>query len=99
MGGAERLFVGRAHSAVCTMGILHQQGITAGIFTLSTAEHHQGKGYGHHMMRVLMKTAMDRGGQKIILSPSSEAGLRLYPRINFQKVGFFDCFEYQPSSR
>ena len=96
LSGSEKLFLGRVGGDVCTMGILYHQGKSAGIFSLITAQNHQGKGYGHHMMRFLMAEAKNLGVQEIFLSASSEAGFRLYERLGFEKIALFDCFEYHP---
>jgi ribosomal protein S18 acetylase RimI-like enzyme len=88
-----------ARTTLCAPWVFYiNKGPQRGGVSLITAEPHQDKGYGHHMMRFLMKTAKDRGVQEVILSASSEAGFRLYERLDFEKVDLFDCFEYQPSS-
>ena len=91
---AEKLVVGYAYGKPVSIGVLFVYGDSAGIFSLVTSEHFQGKGYGTDMMVFLMKMAKDHGCHSVTLSASSSEGYRIYERLGFSKVGEFECFEY-----
>lgn len=93
LSGVEQLFVGYAHGACVTIGILHRGDTSAGLFSLVTQEDARGQGYGQDMMVALMETAKAAGCAFITLSASSEAGFRLYGRLGFETHGAFGCFE------
>ncbi len=61
----------------------------AHLLNLSIAEPYQRKGYGARLLQELLAAARRQGASLIFLEvrPSNEAGLRLYERFGFQRIG------------
>ena len=61
----------------------------AHLLNISIAEAYQRKGYGARLLRETLTAARDQGAALIFLEvrPSNEAGLRLYERFGFRRVG------------
>ena len=61
----------------------------AHLLNISIAEAYQRKGYGARLLREILTAARGQGAALIFLEvrPSNEAGLRLYERFGFRRVG------------
>ena len=59
------------------------------LLNLSVDAPEQGRGLGAEMLSWLMDNVAQRGGQAMLLEvrPSNMAGLRLYERMGFQRIG------------
>lgn len=91
----EKLFVGYVGDKPVTIGILFFREDSASIFSLITNEDARGKGYGTEMMTFFMNFVKESGCKKVTLSATSDSGYRIYERLGFNKIGEFECFEYQ----
>ncbi len=61
----------------------------AHLLNISIADAYQRKGYGARLLREILTAARGQGAALIFLEvrPSNEAGLRLYERFGFRRVG------------
>jgi ribosomal protein S18 acetylase RimI-like enzyme len=92
----EKLFVGTVDGAFpVVIGSVHLSGDTGGIFCLITTESSRGRGYGTAMMQYMMSFIKEKGMRYATLSASSDSGYRIYQRLGFEKVGEFECYEWQ----
>jgi ribosomal-protein-alanine acetyltransferase len=70
-------------------GVMSIAADEAHLLNLCTAPERQSRGLGRHILRALLRTARDRGAQRIFLEvrPSNPAAIALYHSEGFNEIG------------
>ena len=70
-------------------GVLSIAADEAHLLNLCTAPERQSRGLGRHLLRALLRTARDRGAQRIFLEvrPSNPQAIALYHSEGFNEIG------------
>ncbi len=70
-------------------GLLSIAADEAHLLNLCTAPERQSRGLGRHLLRALVRSARDRGAQRIFLEvrPSNPAAIALYDSEGFNEIG------------
>jgi len=70
-------------------GVMSIAADEAHLLNLCTAPERQSRGLGRHLLRALLRTARDRGAQRIFLEvrPSNPPALALYHSEGFNEIG------------
>lgn len=88
-----KLFVSYDKEKPVAIGSLFFTDDIAGIFDVLTSEDSRGLGYGTSVVNHLIRYAKNAGAKWGTLSASSDSGYRIYQKLGFQNLGYYECYE------